>query len=84
MGRPAKIQPIVVAPVSSKKQLLDKRAVLAFMGGISHDTLLRIRNDPDERFPQPLQMVGNSPMWTVDQLERYVSRKEKEVSQLSA
>ncbi|HEX8915978.1 MAG TPA: hypothetical protein VF796_26760 [Humisphaera sp.] len=84
MGRKAKDPPVTVAPVSSKKQLLRADAVCQFLGGISRDSLDSIRNDPDERFPAPLQMLGNTPMWSVEQLERYVSRKEKDVGQMSA
>jgi hypothetical protein len=84
MGRKAKIPQMIVAPVSSKKQLLGIAAVCRFLGGISDDSLAKLRNDPNDRFPHPLQMLGNTPMWSVEQLERYVSRKEKEVEKISA
>ena len=84
MGRRAKEPAVLVAPVSSKKQLLDLGATCKFLGGISADSLGRIRNDPDERFPQPLQMLGNSPRWSVEQLERYIDRKTRDVEKLSA
>lgn len=84
MGRSAKSPPISVAPVSSKKQLMGVNAVCLFLGGISAESLLRMRNDPCERFPHPLQMLGRTPMWTVEQMERYVTKKESEVSQISA
>ncbi|HZN68507.1 MAG TPA: hypothetical protein VFB66_24710 [Tepidisphaeraceae bacterium] len=75
---------MAILPVSSKKQLLTAAGVCRFLGGISHDSLGRIRNDPAERFPQPLQILGNTPMWSVEQLERYVARKEKEVESIGA
>lgn len=84
MGRRAKVPQQLVAPVSSKKQLLTIEGVRMFMGGISADSLKKLRDDPAERFPQPLQMLGNTPMWSVEQLERFVTRKEKEVERLSA
>ena len=84
MGRRSTAPGVIVAPISSKKQLLSRTAACAFLGGISPDSLDRLRNNPEERFPQPLQMLGQSPMWTVDQLERYVARKEKQVDSLSA
>lgn len=84
MGRKAKEPLVAVAPVSSKKQLLRSEAVCQFLGGLSHDSLDRLRRDADERFPTPLQMLGNTPMWSVEQLERYVARKEKEVGSISA
>jgi hypothetical protein len=83
MGRKAK-ESVVVLPVSSKKQLMRKDAVRKFLGGISDDSLDRMRADPAERFPQPIQMMGNTPMWSVEQAERYVARKEKEVEAIGA
>lgn len=82
MGRRAKNPVQLVAPVSSKKQLLRVAAVCEFLGGISIDSLHRLRSDPAERFPPALQMLGNTPMWSVDQLEKYVARKEREVEGL--
>jgi hypothetical protein len=82
MGRRSKTPAVLVAPVSSKKQLMNKAAVCKFLGDISTDSLDHIRNDPDQRFPQPLQLLRNSPLWTVDQLEKYVGRKEREVEML--
>ena len=82
MGRTAKAPLTLVAPVSSKKQTLSQSAVCAFLGGISTDSLYKLRNDPAERFPKPLQLLSNTPMWSVEQLERYVARKEKEVEGL--
>jgi hypothetical protein len=84
MGRRAKEPQVAVLPVSSKKQLLTATGVCTFLGGISHDSLLRLRNDPSERFPQPLQILGGTPLWSVEQLERYVGRKEKEVESIGA
>jgi hypothetical protein len=84
MGRKAKDPQKLVAPVSSKKQLLGIDAACAFLGGIHRNSLDRIRNDPDERFPAPLQMLGKTPMWTVEQIERYVDRKAKDVEAISA
>lgn len=82
MGRRAKNPPIVVAPVRSKKQLLGIRDVCTFLGGISADSLNTLRRDG--RFPQPLQLLNKTPMWSVEQLERYVGRKEKEVERITA
>lgn len=84
MGRRAKQPKILVAPVSSKRQLLGREAVCTFLGGISEDSLQRIRNEKAERFPSPLQMLGQTPMWSVEQLERWVGQKMKEVDQLTA
>ena len=84
MGRRAKHPIVAVLPVSSKKQLMRIDAVCVFLGGINADTLNKLRNDPDERFPQPLQLLGNTPMWSVEQLERYVVKKEKAVEAISA
>jgi len=83
MGRRSKNLRQSVLPVSSKKQLLNSAATCEFLGGLSTDSLSRIRKDKDERFPQPLQMLGKTPMWSVEQLERYVVRKEKEVEAIS-
>lgn len=84
MGRRAKEPYVAVQPVTSKKQLLNAAGVCKFLGGISHDSLGRIRNDAAARFPEPLQILGNTPMWSVEQLERYVARKEKEVESIGA
>ena len=43
MGRKAKNPPVLVAPVSSKKQLLTIEGVRMFLGGISPDSLKRLR-----------------------------------------
>lgn len=82
MGRRMKNPPLTILPVSSKKQLLKMDKVCEFLGGISHETLSRLRNDPAERFPPALQIFSQMPLWSVDQLERYVARKEKEVEGL--
>lgn len=74
----------IVAPVSSKQQLLRAEAVCAFLGGISVKSLYRLREDKAEGFPAPIQMLGNTPMWTVEQLERYIARKQREVEALNA
>ena len=84
MGRKAKAPTTIVAPISSSKRLMRIEAVCTFLGGIDADSFLKIRNDPDERFPKPLQMLGNTPMWSVDQVERYVERKQLEVEKQSA
>lgn len=84
MGRKSKEPPVIVAPVSSKKQLMTIDAVCLFLGGMSHDTLRLIRDDAAEGFPKPLQMTGNTPRWSVEQIERYIDKKTKAVSQLSA
>lgn len=84
MGRSSKVPQVIVAPVSSKKQLLDKKAVCQFMAGISIDTLDKLRNEPGSRFPQPLQIFGGTPTWSVEQIERYIARNEKDVEKLSA
>lgn len=82
MSRRAKNPNPVVAPVSSKKQLLDRKAVCQFLGGIGEDLLDEIRNDASRGFPPALQCVGKRPMWSVDQLEKFVARGEKEVEHL--
>jgi predicted DNA-binding transcriptional regulator AlpA len=79
MGRRKKDPHELVAPVTSKKQLLDITAVCTFLGGIGRDALASLRDDQDERFPKPLQIFGNSPMWSVEQIERYVTRKTEDV-----
>jgi hypothetical protein len=84
MGRKRKEPFISVMPVSSKKQLLRIEGVCNFLGGISADVLADLRGKEGEGFPAPIQMLGSTPMWTVEQIERYVSRKEKEVESLSA
>lgn len=84
MGRRSKFVRQAVSPVSSKKQTLMIAGVCEFLGGISADSLAKLRSDPAERFPRPLQMLGNTPMWTVEQLERYVARKEKEVEAIAS
>jgi predicted DNA-binding transcriptional regulator AlpA len=83
MGRRAKEPYAAVAPVSSRKQLMDGEAVRKFLGGISSASFDRIRNDPGQRFPPPVQILGNKLLWTLEQLERYVDRKVKEVEALS-
>lgn len=83
MGRRAKSPRVLVAPVSSKKQLLNRDAVCTFLGGISHDSLDRLRDDKSERFPQPLQMLNQTPLWSVEQLERYIARKEEAAAKLT-
>ena len=84
MGRRAKNPVQMVAPVASKKQLLRIEGVCQFLGGISGDSLQKLRDDAGERFPQPLQMLASTPMWSVEQLERYVARKEQDVSKLAS
>lgn len=83
MGRRAKNQQNPVLPVSSKKQLLRIEGVCAFLS-VSRDTLDRLRGDTAERFPTPLQMLATTPLWSVEQLEKYVARKEQEAEALSA
>lgn len=84
MGRRSKTIQTPVLPVSSKKQLLRIEGVCTFLGNISPDALDKLRNDPEKRFPKPLQILGTTPMWSVEQLERYVAREEKLVEALSA
>lgn len=84
MGRRRKEPFIAVLPVSSKKQLLRIEGVCNFLGGISADVLADLRDKKGEGFPAPIQMLGTTPMWTVEQLELYVNRKVKEVEALSA
>lgn len=83
MGRAAKNPVTVVTPITSKKQLMQIKAVCQFLGGISDDTLADIRKT-DSRFPKPLQVIGGGPMWSVEQLEKFISHKEKEAEKLSA
>ena len=83
MGRRAKDPYAAVQPVSSKKQLLTAEEVRKLLGGVSHDTFARLRDDDEARFPKPLQ-IFKSPMWTVDQIERWIARHEKQVEAIGA
>lgn len=84
MGRRQKNPPIIVNPITSKKQLMNIEAVRNFLGGMSEDAFKKLRDDTSERFPKPLQITGSSPMWSVEQVERYVAKKEKDSEKLSA
>ena len=66
----------------SGKQLLDIKRTCAFLC-MDRESLRTIRNDPDERFPQPLQILRDKPMWPLEELERYVERKQREVQSLN-
>ena len=84
MGRRAKVPVVTVLPVSSKKQLLQIEAVCQFLGGISRGSLENIRNDKDLHFPKPLQILGQTPLWSLDQIERFIARNEKQLENLVA
>ena len=84
MGRRSKNPMQLITPVSSKKQLLNMEAVRAFLGGISEDSLQRLRNDPEANFPKPLQIFAQTPVWSVEQIERFIARQEKVVEAISA
>lgn len=82
MSRPKRDPAPLIAPVASKKQLLNVDATCTFLGGMSVDSLANLRADKAERFPPPVQILTN-PMWSVEALEQYVARKEREVSKLA-
>lgn len=74
MGRSAK--EAVVLPASDRR-LLDTKQSCAFLA-ISHDTLARLRADPAERFPHPLQITQGKQHWAQADLEAWVDRKRKQ------
>lgn len=67
-----KTEPVAI---DSKKRLMNRSQVASMMG-ISVRTLTRIRNDPDSGFPKPVDIAAQA-RWTVDQVERFLARKEK-------
>jgi hypothetical protein len=68
--------------ITSKKQLPGIKAVCAFLGGIGDESPMRLRNGPNQCFPKPLQHFSNTPLWSIDQIENFVVRKEKEIEML--
>ncbi|HQY87822.1 MAG TPA: hypothetical protein PK402_04135 [Tepidisphaeraceae bacterium] len=83
MGRKAKIPVTIVTPINSKKQLMRGEAVRNFLGGWSEDKFKKVRDDADEHFPKPM-IIGGMQLWSVEQIERYVARIEKQADKLSA
>lgn len=72
-GRP--VQTIV--PIVHEGQLvLNLPSTLKFLGGISEKLLSKIRNDPTERFPEPIRIGGRDIFFAVDDLVAYVARKK--------
>jgi predicted DNA-binding transcriptional regulator AlpA len=66
--------------ISSGKKLLDTARLCDFLS-ISDDSIATLRADPDEAFPEPVEIVKGKLHWALEDVERYVERKQKRAKQ---
>lgn len=63
--------------IPSGKKLLTTARVCDFLD-ISDQSLLKLMRDPDESFPPPVDVVKGVRHWALEDIERYVERKQKQ------